>query len=596
MNPVINRELIAQLRRSRAFVLLFILLLFAGVIFSLFYYPVAQTWPHGGKDGRTLFFPIAYLMLLLAIPIATIAGTSIVREREENTLDLLLNTPLGPFSLLFGKYVASVLYAVLLLTSFLPFVALSFVFGGLSPSEVFQCLLIVAGLFAISASVGLVVSLFSTSSSTAVRVSIMVLIFLTFGPPALKVMSDFLLWGQPSEALQPGPELWVNPLFGVRAIQIPDNPAKPFVAVRLSPHWFPRVLNANAGIPVGFLNVALSLLLFLFAVIMLRTFASHLSARFKWKSFLTPLRHEVKTPAQKKAAGYIIPTFGLNGDAVYQKEILTYNRKVLSSDITMAVCSGLVAVFLAWLLFKMSYDVDDLNFSLVYILLCIFGILITFLFAPVAPSYSILNERQRETWSLLRATTLRSKDVIDGKIRGCVRQALIPLLSIFICFYLTSWLLFILVGSIPQTWLFFETSFLLGFFFCCIYFYGCYGVACSSRADQSHRFPYRRIFAISAVHLLSPYLILAILQKICEIGEATKRVLFSVGGPGRSQGRFDVFETQLGVIERISPLWLMRHDSWGRDIFMTVFAYCFILLALAWMMRRVAYKRIEILE
>ena len=172
MGPILRRELLAMLRTRKAFVLQ----LGMAIAFALL---IALRWPSddrvdlSGIRSAEVFRQFAYGLLAAVILLSPIfPATSIVSERRRGTLALLLNSPLHPVSIYFGKLLAVLGFAALLLLISLPAAAACFAMGGISLRGQ---LLLAYGLYAMVAlqlaSLGLLVSSLARSADGAVRVT-----------------------------------------------------------------------------------------------------------------------------------------------------------------------------------------------------------------------------------------------------------------------------------------------------------------------------------------------------------------------------------------------------------------------------------------
>src|SRR6185295_8767766 len=96
-NPVLQRELLTNLRMSRAFVLLFFYIALLGAV-------VYMAWPHeqridmaqgqSAKQLVNLFFLGQYLLASLMAP--SFAAGAITGEKERLSYEMLLASPLRP--------------------------------------------------------------------------------------------------------------------------------------------------------------------------------------------------------------------------------------------------------------------------------------------------------------------------------------------------------------------------------------------------------------------------------------------------------------------------------------------------------------------
>ena len=136
-NPIFDRELLTLLRSKKAFALLAV---YAGLSVAI----VLASWPRDqmsvllqGAISRELFglFALGQTLLLGLLVPATLGG-AITREKEGETLDLLLATPLSVDRILVGKLLSGLAYFLILMVTSVPAVLLCFLIGGLSWSDV----------------------------------------------------------------------------------------------------------------------------------------------------------------------------------------------------------------------------------------------------------------------------------------------------------------------------------------------------------------------------------------------------------------------------------------------------------------------------
>lgn len=169
-NPVMWQEWRTTLRQPR------LLWLQCGLaaVFSLL---VLLRWPSeprmalSGERSLEVFRLFGYGLLsgvLLLLPV--FPATSIVRERNSGTLALLLNTPLGPWRIFWGKLGGVLGIAGLMLTLSLPAAAACYALGGISLSGHLAAVYGVLALTALQvAALGLLVSTRATSTDAASR-------------------------------------------------------------------------------------------------------------------------------------------------------------------------------------------------------------------------------------------------------------------------------------------------------------------------------------------------------------------------------------------------------------------------------------------
>jgi ABC-type transport system involved in multi-copper enzyme maturation permease subunit len=137
-NPVLQRELLTNLRMTRAFVLLFMYVALLGVVVWLAW-PQQQrldlAQPEAAKRLVNLFFFGQYMLASLMAP--SFAAGAITGEKERMSYEMLLATPLRPSAIVLGKLFAALSHLGILMICSLPIVMLCLPLGGVSLYEVF---------------------------------------------------------------------------------------------------------------------------------------------------------------------------------------------------------------------------------------------------------------------------------------------------------------------------------------------------------------------------------------------------------------------------------------------------------------------------
>jgi ABC-type transport system involved in multi-copper enzyme maturation permease subunit len=140
-----TKELRGRMRGRRAFVALtFYLTLLAGFAWMLEALQ-ASSFQNSGFGGATyqssqigtgIFAGLLILQTLLILILAPAFTTgAISQEREKQTLDLLVTTPISSLSIVLGKLFSALAWAFLLVVASIPLTAMVFVFGGVGPED-----------------------------------------------------------------------------------------------------------------------------------------------------------------------------------------------------------------------------------------------------------------------------------------------------------------------------------------------------------------------------------------------------------------------------------------------------------------------------
>jgi len=140
------KELRGRMRGRRAFVILTIYLLLLGgfalmverILEAQFANPFAGASASAGPSiGQGIFAALLMLMTLQVVflaPSSTAGAISL--EREKQTLELLVTTPISSLAIVVGKLLSALTYVFLLIAASIPLMAVVFVFGGVGPEDV----------------------------------------------------------------------------------------------------------------------------------------------------------------------------------------------------------------------------------------------------------------------------------------------------------------------------------------------------------------------------------------------------------------------------------------------------------------------------
>jgi ABC-type transport system involved in multi-copper enzyme maturation permease subunit len=151
--PILQRQLRADFRRRRFFLTHFALLAVLGLaLIFLITANEADASVTPVEIGQLLFssfMALQGIIVLVAFP--AFSATSFSEERTGLTLDLLLTSTLRPVEIVWGKLLSSAVYCLMYLVGSVPLLSISFLFGGVLPSEVlFGYAFLIAGTLFIS--------------------------------------------------------------------------------------------------------------------------------------------------------------------------------------------------------------------------------------------------------------------------------------------------------------------------------------------------------------------------------------------------------------------------------------------------------------
>ena len=203
VNPIIIKELRSRMRGGRAFITLTGALILLGAVgYALYRITLASSQytaiPISPQIGQMLFTGLAFfeLLIIAAITPAVTAG-EISGEREKQTYEMLLATPLSPAGILWGKLTASMSYVFLILFAAVPMASLVFIYGGVSVRDMLKTLVALAVIAVMFGVIGLFFSSLLHRSGRATVLSYLVVVLLLFGPLFVSILAGVMRQGDP---------------------------------------------------------------------------------------------------------------------------------------------------------------------------------------------------------------------------------------------------------------------------------------------------------------------------------------------------------------------------------------------------------------
>jgi ABC-type transport system involved in multi-copper enzyme maturation permease subunit len=252
VSAVSIKELRGRMRGRRAFAVLTVYLLLLGLFaFAIYYYlkqqaalPVVNTGIDFPRDptfpgfapgvgqtlsngtalsagiGHGIFGGLLFLETLLVLVLAPAFTTGAISlEREKQTLDLLVTTPLSTLGMIIGKLFSALTYVFLLILASVPLSSLVFVFGGVGPEDLLRAYGFLFALAFGMGAVGLFISAIVKRTQTATVVTFVIVLLLSIGTAAVHQFwqvatrpttnTSVIISSRPGKA--PEAVLWLNP-------------------------------------------------------------------------------------------------------------------------------------------------------------------------------------------------------------------------------------------------------------------------------------------------------------------------------------------------------------------------------------------------
>jgi ABC-type transport system involved in multi-copper enzyme maturation permease subunit len=225
------KELRGRMRGRRAFIILTIYLLLLGgfplmverIMEASFLSPFSGGSATAGPAiGQGVFAALLMLMTLQVVflaPSSTAGAISL--EREKQTLELLVTTPISSLAIVIGKLLSALIYVFLLIAASIPLMAAVFVFGGVAPEDVIRGYIVLIVTAIGLGSFGLLCSSVVKRTTAATAITIFGVLAISIGTIFVlafwQAMGSFDQNGNrrpgPLGIRAPTPVAWINPFM-----------------------------------------------------------------------------------------------------------------------------------------------------------------------------------------------------------------------------------------------------------------------------------------------------------------------------------------------------------------------------------------------
>lgn len=395
-NPVLQRELLVNLRMNRAFFLLFFYVALLGVVVYVAW-PSQQrldlaTSPEEAKRLINMFFLGQYALMSLMAP--SFAAGAITGEKERKTYEMLLASPLVPGAIVLGKLFASLSHLAVLVFCSLPIVMLCLPLGGVSLHEVFATYTAMAASVVTFGMISLTASCYFKRTIAAVVVSYLLIL-----PMALFGVVFYRLF-EVAASFRLMMLAGIVPVAGLAACWMMMRT----INQRLT---YPPDVGAEAQEVVDLEEEQ-------------REAVGMIIHSDQWpdKLFAPPKRTDLIRD---------------HANPIYDKEMRSelFGHGTLMLRLVIQLSMGLALVVMAFCLYIQPQLAP---WYTSYVL--VFNILV----GPVFSAGSVTNERERQTLELLLTTALSPWQILSGKLLSSLRISVV-LTSFLVWPLLLAWLL-----------------------------------------------------------------------------------------------------------------------------------------------------------
>jgi ABC-type transport system involved in multi-copper enzyme maturation permease subunit len=145
----------------------------------------------GAQIGQTLFVALLVVLMMLVVFLApAFTAGAISGERERQTYEMLLATPLSGTAVVAGKLFSALVYLLLLIVASIPLMSLVFTFGGVAVDDVVRAYVLLGATALAFGALGLFLSALVRRTGAATILSYLTVIGLTLASLFL-----FVFWG-----------------------------------------------------------------------------------------------------------------------------------------------------------------------------------------------------------------------------------------------------------------------------------------------------------------------------------------------------------------------------------------------------------------
>lgn len=296
-NPILLRVVEAAGRRRRD---LFIRCGYLGLLIFLVIFQLVSSGTGGATLGdlaRTsagIFQNMSYLQLGLVALLAPIfTAGAITQEKDSQTYDILLATPLSNGQIVLGSLLSRIFFVIALLISGIPIFSITQIFGGVAIGSIVMSFAISAATAFVTGALAMAIATFKVGTRRTIFSFYMFVVIYLVGLYLLDMLPFFQVQGRQVNPQTPSNISWftgIHPFLALRVVLNdpsyvpPELGSLPAHLQRWPIGWY---LSSPASFYVSFM-FALSAVLIFPAIVMLRKLAQSTTSMKTW--FLKKLR------------------------------------------------------------------------------------------------------------------------------------------------------------------------------------------------------------------------------------------------------------------------------------------------------------------
>ena len=423
-NPILVRVVLGASRRVRHLWLRFayLAILLVVVLFSLVLSMSGESASLSdlAKGASQTFKWASMTQLALMCFLAPVfTASAITQERDAQTFNILLSTPLTSAQIVFGSLVSRLYFVIMLLAAGLPIFLMTMVYGGVTASQIAQS-------FALSGSTAVLtgaLAIFIAMTSFGTRRTILSF-YLCIG---LYLFSIYILgqwddtWVEASQANIAGRKMsWLTPLHPFLALDVALNRVYAPPEGRLADHSaMIRYALAYPAVAYVLWTTAMALILTVLSIFFVRR-----GAKLGERTIFTAIAERLHRPMAVGQSTRRLRTVWTN--PVAWREAKT--RAAGGGALRWAIIAGGLFAYLVLFAYHATGAFSAAEVAEWLAALTIIQFALVLIIATNTAATSITKERESLTLDLLMTTPLTSKYILWGKLRGLISFAA-PLLA-----------------------------------------------------------------------------------------------------------------------------------------------------------------------
>ncbi len=439
-NPILVRVVHGGSRRARHawYRCGYLLVLFAVFLFAYlgFAQGMSGSLSEVAKTSTQIFRFIATAQLLLMCFLAPVfTAGAITQEKDAETFNILLTTPLSNAQIIFGSLLSRLFFVIVLLFSGLPIFCITMIYGGVTFDQIILSFTIAGATALITGSLAIMISMMQVGTRRTIFS-----FFVTIGLYLLVVwVLGFLraTW-VPEAAPIPGQSRqmsWLAPVHPYLSLEVglSEVPA-PALSDVAHYGWPTKYLLAYPHVSYAVITSLLSLVMICISMFFVRSGAKEgeptLLNRLSWR--LRRRRTDIGERRRKPHRVWTNPIAWREASSKAAAATSGISRHGMMLGGVVVSIIILLYLINGWSILKVDgttapFGAADARSWLMWLVIIEFALIL--LVVTNAAATSMTKERESNTMDILLTTPLTSKKIVWGKLRGLIAFAM-PMLAV----------------------------------------------------------------------------------------------------------------------------------------------------------------------